>query len=320
MSADIATFLRFPQELRWRIYHQRAENDILDLARIDQDRESRRGLKHLIALGYRDGIIFAYARNSGVASFAYTLDLLKMYNELRLISRVVNAEILPCICSRYLILVHGSALLEVPHLWSAYLSKYCRNIAIDLTHSMCWQVGCRTWGRRCPLLGRKCKVRKCAYFNHVLKYDEDIVFQQSLTGWEELASCLLRSPSVQDTQLWLWCSTTDPVEAERIMAPLTSLRLRKCHVRLNLKYNQQLADIARRAVLLSTSHHLRNNAPFSFLDLPPELRQHVLSYTDLVTPLHEVQWFPSQHFQLARGKLDFEPTGTCRWKLFCSHL
>jgi len=313
-------FLSLPRDLRWHVYCQRAEQDVFNSAQPDGHRERDRSVKHLVALGCRDGVAFAYARNSGVASSAYTFDLLRSYNKLRLISRVVNSDILPCICSKYMILIHGSALLHVPQLWSAYLSKYCRNVAIDLTHGMCWQVGCHSWERRCPLLGRDCKDRKCAFFNHVLKYDEDKVFRQSLDGWIDLAQCLLKCPSLQDTQLWLWCSITDPVKPERVVAPLAGLRLRKCHVRLNEKYNQQLADIAERAVLLSTRHHPCNLAAFRFMDLPPELRQHVLSYTDLVAPLHEVQWTHGKASSLTRGSSDSEPREFCHWTLFCSHV
>jgi hypothetical protein len=133
---DEVTFLSLPQKLRWRIYYQRAEDDVSDADHSERDRERDRGLRHLFALGCRGGITFAYARNDGVASFASTLDLLRSYNELRLINRIVNSDILPCICSRYLILIHGSARLQVPQLSSACLLQYCRNIAIDLTHGM----------------------------------------------------------------------------------------------------------------------------------------------------------------------------------------
>jgi hypothetical protein len=71
---------------------------------------------------------------------------------------------------------------------------------------------------------------------------------------------------------------------------LSVTMLTDCSIRLGLKPNSALQDLAQK-----TANRAIGNCsdeptfPFRFLDLPQELRRQVLEYTDLVTPLCEVE-------------------------------
>ncbi|KAK4184768.1 hypothetical protein QBC35DRAFT_391007 [Podospora australis] len=115
-------------------------------------------------------------------------------------------------------------------------------------------------------------------------------------------------------ELVLVCDTDENnSEAARLaIAPLLSLpRLANCHVRLSRKPNPQLQGIAEDAVhqarginhLPTTTSKVKSasttpSLTSRFLDLPRELRQHILEYTDLVTPWTEGTW--SRHDRKAK--------------------
>ncbi|KAF3769357.1 hypothetical protein M406DRAFT_75838 [Cryphonectria parasitica EP155] len=59
-----------------------------------------------------------------------------------------------------------------------------------------------------------------------------------------------------------------------------------------------MGKIAEAAALKATGRAPRAIAAFRFMDLPTELRMLILSYTDLVIPLKEVQWHPTRKYHL----------------------
>ncbi|KAL2149781.1 hypothetical protein VTH82DRAFT_8433 [Thermothelomyces myriococcoides] len=86
--------------------------------------------------------------------------------------------------------------------------------------------------------------------------------------------------------------------ASRALAPLRRLpSLRDCHIRLSATPDTRLSQLAQDVVNQSRGLTLPYLEPPSgkttFLNLPQELRLHILKYTDLVTPTKEVECEPS---------------------------
>ncbi|KAK3298650.1 uncharacterized protein B0H64DRAFT_422437 [Chaetomium fimeti] len=86
--------------------------------------------------------------------------------------------------------------------------------------------------------------------------------------------------------------------AESITAPLHGLStsLRNCHVRLSKAVDSRLQEVARDAVMQARGIETPYLKPSqtatatSLMDLPRELRLHILEYTDLIVPWREVTW------------------------------
>jgi len=85
--------------------------------------------------------------------------------------------------------------------------------------------------------------------------------------------------------------------ARLVLAPLSIFpRLRECHIRLSKSSSYPLQQMAQEAVLQAchraSSTQLGPIKPrtSALTNLPPELRLHILEYTDLVTPWKEVTW------------------------------
>lgn len=78
--------------------------------------------------------------------------------------------------------------------------------------------------------------------------------------------------------------------------------LQACSIRLSHRRNKDLENLARKAVEVVTqdsSFHEESSGSspspyFRFSDLPREIRQEILNYTDLVRPFREVEWNAEQ--------------------------
>lgn len=94
-------------------------------------------------------------------------------------------------------------------------------------------------------------------------------------------------------QLRFICDVDSLELGEQVIQPfLSSLDgkplLAGCGVRLSRNPDEALSALARRATYAATG--TRHAAPFRFLDLQREIRQHIFEFTDLVTPYCEVEW------------------------------
>lgn len=101
--------------------------------------------------------------------------------------------------------------------------------------------------------------------------------------------------------LSLVCDSASVDTAELVVSSLRSFpTLSQCHLRLCREPHAGIQQIAREAALRATGQ--LPTAPratqFPIMDLPAELRLHILGYTDLVTPLREVQWDPIHKYHL----------------------
>lgn len=111
--------------------------------------------------------------------------------------------------------------------------------------------------------------------------------------WSRFWDCLAHSACSHELELKLMCDVPDARAARTILQPLQSVRLAKCAIRLQSHPNAELKSVARHTVLHVTRSGLETGSHFRFLDLPPELRRHVLSFTDLITPEQEISWQPT---------------------------
>jgi len=112
----------------------------------------------------------------------------------------------------------------------------------------------------------------------------------------------------------LVCDVADYDTGKLVVQPLLEVSgpwLAKCRIRLSAHKDPALQRLAQQAVealvapdqLLPNDVHDSEHARFRFMDLPAELRQHVLQYTDLVTRRNEVEWNPKHRLYYCRPPL-----------------
>lgn len=99
----------------------------------------------------------------------------------------------------------------------------------------------------------------------------------------------------------LACDVSTLEAAQLILAPLsTAPPFASCAIRLAQKPDLTLQALARDTAATTTTSdsHVNLAPPFPFLRLPPELRKHVLSFTDLISPLQEIQYSMKRAYHL----------------------
>ncbi|KAB5566356.1 hypothetical protein GE09DRAFT_1106407 [Coniochaeta sp. 2T2.1] len=137
-----------------------------------------------------------------------------------------------------------------------------------------------------------------------------------LLEWQATVQHLSSHISPGALHLGFVCDVADSEMARRITSELDHFpALRQCDIRLNNDPNkEELFEIAKQAAvraLNSKAYRLFPPcppSPFRFLDLPPEVRLHILGYTDLVTPLSTVSWELGLMHDFSRRRLLM---GTC---------
>ncbi|KAH8903823.1 hypothetical protein BR93DRAFT_961442 [Coniochaeta sp. PMI_546] len=127
--------------------------------------------------------------------------------------------------------------------------------------------------------------------------------QEALLEWQTTARHC--SPYIRPgtLHLSLICDVADFEMAHRITDPLNQFPvLASCRLRLGNDPKSGLLHIARDAATRAQRHktgclETSSGLQFRFLDLPIELRLHILEYTDLVTPLSRVSWNPRDGYK-----------------------
>ena len=122
--------------------------------------------------------------------------------------------------------------------------------------------------------------------------------QAILSEWQSAASYITAHIESSRLKLYFLCDVVDLEAARRAVEPfLSSPTLRDCSIRLGQQPDSTLQDMARQTATRAVGYHfIQPMSPFRFLDLPQELRRQILEYTDLVTPLCEVEWNPEKGF------------------------
>jgi hypothetical protein len=249
-----------------------------------------------------------YSRWNGVPFACSNLEQAELdaYFDLRLVSRDVDADLVRCLISNNDILLDRRDILE--------------NALAVLARS---PLGLLHWLRRLIVVLDGTITDRMEYS----RLDKTLVHTSTSRklknfrpAWEKLIQLLAMLPSSSKLDLKLACNFENTTIARLILKPLEQLRVAKCTIQLSGKRNPVLEDIAREAVLLSTMGNTCTQGCFRFLDLPTELRQHILSFTDLVTPSREIMWSPSTKFNLNdREELGWYPCsrhGFCTTQMF----
>lgn len=203
---------------------------------------------------------------------------INIYLNLRLVSRTVSDDAARCISHNNTIVV-GKA--DIPTLTSRALPQpplqllsWLRRITIDLSRSQIYNP---------PSLDRQRDFVIPAEFQRV---------------WVQFISIIARSTGSQKLDLKLIHDIEEEDADWLSIEPLETLTLAKCTLRVSDRPNEKLKDIARSAV-----HYITRTDPillgcFRFLDLPTELRQHILSFTHVVVPHDGIEWCSQFKFHL----------------------
>ena len=139
----------------------------------------------------------------------------------------------------------------------------------------------------------------------------EVATQPMLSEWYETATYISPLVGIGRLDLSLVCDI-DPQHLYALSvgrlatAPIALFpQLKNCHIRLAKKWNRPLQQLAEEAVFQGcyASPHSPRPAKTSpaLTTLPPELRQRILQYTDLITPWKEVTVSRQNHgYQLCR--------------------
>ncbi|KAI0113119.1 hypothetical protein F4814DRAFT_420622 [Daldinia grandis] len=125
-----------------------------------------------------------------------------------------------------------------------------------------------------------------------------------IAAWQKTAKHILTYSSPQKLRLHFICDVNSQTSiVPDVLAPFHDFpgSLKDCALRLNRSKDNSSRDglysMARRAaIIVSDNPSTRRDQPFRFLDLPQDLQQSILKFTDLVTPTNEVCWSPQRRF------------------------
>lgn len=130
-----------------------------------------------------------------------------------------------------------------------------------------------------------------------------------IAGWQEVAAHVLAHTNREAFELFLIYDTGHgEKETTGALQPLLDHpgSVRHCHIRLSHVWNRQLCSLARDVALRAQGPQREDDDgnPFRFMDLPSEIQLKILEYTDLMTPLKQVEWRADRGFNAVR----IEPT------------
>lgn len=109
--------------------------------------------------------------------------------------------------------------------------------------------------------------------------------------WQNVAGYITAYIAYSRLWFYLLCDVENPQAMIRAVEPLINItRLADCSIRLGQQPDPVLQDLAHQTPIRAVGRRLDQlRCPFRFPDLPQELRYKILEYTDLVTPLSEVE-------------------------------
>ena len=263
----LRSFLCLPQSVRHRIYR---EAGLLNDTDIDLNR--------------RPGADFW----PSIGEFEISYNLL-------LTCRAIYTEVLSSLYStnRFFIRYRDSwSLQALTNLTAASLSSLT-HLTVHLNVASC------EIGRSCCDLHHPEKPHNCHQHDRPLRISS-LSHRAILHKWKSLAMQIMAHTTPYNLRLHFVCDVEDLEAAFQAVEPLLSTRtLADCAIRLGRKPNPRIQDLAcTTATRAKGNVPDRRKSPFRFLDLPPELRRQIFEYTDLVTPLCEVEWNPKDGFYL----------------------
>lgn len=157
----------------------------------------------------------------------------------------------------------------------------------------------------------------CSFLNYVYV---ELYFQHSgkpvhvldvnvIAAWDRHITYFLSNIQPHRLHLTLVCETKVSSITTTILQPLLDRprALRDLQLHLHVRSNDAISSFARRmAMQILGQSHGSKQKPFRFFELPIEIRQHILEYTNLVAPMQEIQWTPDVgfYFDLSRDWRD----------------
>jgi hypothetical protein len=142
--------------------------------------------------------------------------------------------------------------------------------------------------------------------------------QATLFEWQRAASHIVAHVKLSTLRFFLVCDSANVETAEAVVEPLRiAPTLADCRIRLAQKPNLPLQKLAQEVSMRAIGYQYPPaESPFRYLDLPRELRLKILQYTDLVTPLREVEWSSENKFSLRYSYQSCGQNG-CEWLQPC---
>lgn len=121
-----------------------------------------------------------------------------------------------------------------------------------------------------------------------------------LSEWQSTIECIKAHLKPGRLHLHLVCDVVDIETARQAALPLLSIpTLASCSIRLSRTPDLLIRQLARTTAMRAMGYPFyQSESPFRILDLPVELRRQMFEYTDLVTPLCEIEWGHRQGFSL----------------------
>ncbi|CZR60241.1 uncharacterized protein PAC_10137 [Phialocephala subalpina] len=125
-----------------------------------------------------------------------------------------------------------------------------------------------------------------------------------ISEWQNTARYILARIEPFRLRMYFVCDVDGLETAKYLVEPFRSTpTLADCSIRLSEQPDPLLQDLAQEVATQAMGYQHRSSlsqtqSAFRFLDLPRELRLQILEYTDLVTPLCEVEWNPESNFYL----------------------
>ncbi len=171
-----------------------------------------------------------------------------------------------------------------------------RSLTVHLNGDPCCLYGC--CGRHMDVLKISCPNRGCkeslANFGH---YD-----QKLLEDWLRTLDYITANVKPFSLEMYLISDVHDHETALQIVHPIIKFaKFKRCVIRLCHDRDSALERLAEATALRAIGgQQLHESSPprLSFLDLPREIRNQVLQYTDLVTPMKEVMWNPKDGYSV----------------------
>lgn len=125
---------------------------------------------------------------------------------------------------------------------------------------------------------------------------------ERIDPWTRAVTNVLRNTPPQQLRLHIICDTGLSSYTAKVLEPLRHFPGAVLELELRLgdsnRDNRQLATLARDTAVHVQGRDLAANPdPFRFFGLPVEIRRHILTYTDLVTPHRKVEWDSERGFR-----------------------
>jgi hypothetical protein len=140
----------------------------------------------------------------------------------------------------------------------------------------------------------------------------------TIVAWQAAIGHILSHVAPGKLKLNLTCDTERRSLASKAVEPFKRWPglLGDLQIRFNESFtHRQLVCIAedarRRAVVDAPEVQRQAQEPFPFFELPLEVRRSILEYTNLVTPLREVQWQPGSGFSIQTVFCECQDANVC---------